>query len=76
MKSKNKPVIFYDDGYDDNFSTSVTTYIVNGRECTEAEYAEIARKKYIKHPPQGYTVSEIRKMSINDILDMDYFLNE
>ena len=34
------------------------------------------RRKYLKNVPEGYTKSEIEKMSDEDILDMDYFLNE
>jgi len=34
------------------------------------------REKYLKKTPAGYSKSEIRAMSDNDILDMDYFLHE
>lgn len=34
------------------------------------------REKYIKNPPEGVTAAEIRSMSEDDLLDMDYFLNE
>ena len=37
---------------------------------------EELRKKYMKNPPEGMTATEIRKMSDEDLLDMDYFLNE
>ncbi len=37
---------------------------------------EELRKKYMENPPEGFTAEEIKKMSANDILDMDYFLNE
>ena len=37
---------------------------------------EELRKKYIQNPPEGMTATEIRKMSDEDLLDMDYFLNE
>ena len=30
----------------------------------------------MKHPPEGFSSKEISKMSDEDILDMDYFLNE
>ena len=36
----------------------------------------LLRRKYILNPPEGFTADEIRKMSIDDLLDMDYFLNE
>ena len=34
------------------------------------------RNKYIKNPPEGMTADDIRHMSEDDLLDMDYFLNE
>lgn len=37
---------------------------------------EALRKKYIEHPPEGMTSEDIRHMSEDDLLDMDYFLNE
>ena len=37
---------------------------------------EELRKKYINTPPEGMTVRDIRNMSDDDLLDMDYFLND
>ena len=37
---------------------------------------EELRKKYIKNPPEVMTSEDIRHMSGDDLLDMDYFLNE
>ena len=34
------------------------------------------REKYLKKTPAGYSKSDIRSMSDNAILDMDYFLHE
>lgn len=34
------------------------------------------RQKYIDTPPEGMTSEDIRHMSEDDLLDMDYFLNE
>ena len=34
------------------------------------------RDKYIKNPPEGMTADDIRHMSEDDMLDMDYFSNE
>lgn len=34
------------------------------------------RKKYMDNPPEGMTSEDIRHMSEDDLLDMDYFLNE
>lgn len=37
---------------------------------------EELRKKYIDNPPEGMTSKDIRNMSEEELLDMDYFLNE
>ena len=37
---------------------------------------EELRKKYMDHPPEGMTSRDIRNMSEDELLDMDYFLNE
>ena len=34
------------------------------------------RKKYLNDPPEGMTKSDIKHMSDDDLLDMDYFLHE
>lgn len=34
------------------------------------------RAKYINNPPEGMTAKDIKSMSDDDLLDMDYFLNE
>ena len=34
------------------------------------------RKYYMENPPEGYSSEEISQMTDDDILDMDYFLNE
>lgn len=43
---------------------------------TETELAKELRQQYIKNPPEGMTSNEVRDMSDDDLLDMDYFLNE
>ena len=37
---------------------------------------EDLRKKYMDNPPEGMTSKDIRRMSEEELLDMDYFLNE
>lgn len=37
---------------------------------------EELRKHYINHPPEGMSAADIRGMSDEQLLDMDYFLNE
>lgn len=34
------------------------------------------RKKYMDNPPIGYSRKDVSKMSDDELLDMDYFLNE
>ncbi|OXS27210.1 MAG: hypothetical protein BI182_04110 [Acetobacterium sp. MES1] len=38
--------------------------------------AKALRNKYIQNPPEGISPDEIRQMSVDDLLDMDYFLHE
>lgn len=37
---------------------------------------EELRLKYINNPPEGMSKKDIKEMSDDDLLDMDYFLNE
>ena len=37
---------------------------------------EELRRKYIENPPEGMTSKDIRRMSENELLDMDYFSND
>ena len=37
---------------------------------------EELRNKYLNKPPEGMSVMDIRNMSDDDLLDMDYFLND
>ena len=37
---------------------------------------EDLRRKYMDNPPEGMTSMGIRRMSEDELLDMDYFLNE
>ena len=45
-------------------------------DMTEEELAEELRKKYMLNPPEGMTSDDIRYMSVGDLLDMDYFIND
>ena len=42
----------------------------------EKELADNLRKKYSESPPEGLSRQDILHMSDNDLLDMDYFLND
>lgn len=46
------------------------------KRITEAELAKELRQRYIQNPPEGMTSDEVRDMSDDDLLDMDYFLHE
>jgi hypothetical protein len=46
------------------------------KRVTEAELAKELRIKYIQNPPEGVTSDEVRDMSDDELLDMDYFLHE
>lgn len=37
---------------------------------------EMLRKKYMDNPPEEITSGDICRMSEDDLLDMDYFLNK
>ena len=39
-----------------------------------AKRSDEIRNKYIMNPPEGMTADDIRRMSEDDLLDMDYFL--
>lgn len=39
-------------------------------------HTEELRNKYIQNPPEGLTPDDIKNMSDDDLLDMDYFLHE
>ena len=43
---------------------------------TETELAKQLREKYVLNTPEGYTAEENSHMKDDDILDIDYFLNE
>ena len=42
----------------------------------DKQLVEKLRQKYMQNPPEGMTTSQVEKMSDDDLLDMDYFLNE
>ena len=50
--------------------------ILNLEEKLMTKRSDEIRDKYIKNPPEGMTADDIRHMSEDDLLDMDYFLNE
>ena len=43
------------------------------KRITEEELAKELRIQYIQNPPEGMTSDEVRDMSDEDLLDMDYF---
>lgn len=56
--------------------SSVCDMIKKKRRLTMNNHSDELRKKYIQNPPEGMTADDVRSMSEDDLLDMDYFLNE
>lgn len=52
------------------------TEVVTIEYITEAQLAKELREKYIKNPSEGMTSAEVRSMSDDELLDMDYFFHE
>lgn len=50
--------------------------MIQTEEFTMSKRSDELRNKYIKNPPEGITADDVRHMSEDDWLDMDYFLNE
>ena len=42
----------------------------------DKQLVEKLRQKYMQNPPEGMTTSQVENMSDDDLLNMDYFLNE
>ena len=49
---------------------------ISNEYITEAQLAKELREKYMKNPPEGMTSAEVRSMSDDELLDMDYFFHE
>ena len=64
----------FKDYYEEN--TSDYDRMIQTEENTMSKRSDEIRDKYIKNPPEGMTADDIRHMSEDDLLDMDYFLNE
>lgn len=66
-----------EEGRPRDFLLSHACGILLSKEATHMNpNTEKLRKKYLEHPPEGMTSEDIRRMSEDDLLDMDYFLNE
>ena len=58
-------------------NASVCANIDSGmEEPAMANHTEELRKQYMQSPPEGMTSEDVRTMSDDDLLDMDYFLHE
>ena len=42
----------------------------------DPKHIEELRQTYMQHPPEGMTTKDIKSMSDDDLLDMDYFVHE
>lgn len=64
-------------GHPHDFHKSNSYGILLSKEAMHMKQnTENLRKKYMDNPPEGMTSGDIRRMSEEDLLDMDYFLNE
>ena len=52
------------------------TEMVTIEYITETQLAKELREKYMKKPPEGMISAEVRSMSDDELLDMDYFFHE
>ena len=52
------------------------TEAIKIKQVTEAELTKELQEQYMKSLPEGMTSDEVRDMSDDDLLDMDYFLHE
>ena len=66
-----------EEGHPHSFLNSPPYGILPAKEavCMKPDIERL-RKKYMENPPEGMTSGDIHHMSGDDILDMDYFLNE
>ena len=55
---------------------TLETEVLLLKKTTTKDLAEKLRSQYIKNPPEGMSDHDIKLMSDNDLLDMDYFLHE
>lgn len=61
---------------------SYKSVAIDSRGCNEHDnlflffIIKANNKKYINNPPEGMTSKDIRRMSEEELLDMDYFLND
>ncbi len=62
----------------DSYPPDITYDTILSKEDCELMKPDIEklRKKYMDNPPEGMTSRDIRRMSEEELLDMDYFLNE
>ncbi len=69
--------VLVEGGHPHDFPKSLSYGILLSKEDMHMKPdTEKLRKKYIDNPPEGMTSQDILHMSEDDLLDMDYFLNE
>lgn len=56
--------------------SNICDIILSKEDCNMKSDIEALRKKYMENPPEGLTSKDIRLMSEEELLDMDYFLND
>ena len=55
---------------------TLETEVLLLKKTTTKDLVEKVRSQYINNPPEGMSAHDIKLMSDNDLLDMDYFLHE
>ena len=55
---------------------SVYVIIFSDIDFMNKQHIEELRQKYINNPPEGMSKKDIKNMSDDDLLDMDYFLHK
>lgn len=61
---------------DNFFFLFIYVTILSKEDSVMKQNIEELRLKYINTPPEGMTPKDIRRMSEEELLDMDYFLHE
>lgn len=74
---RHSELLYVEGGHPPDFPKSRSYGILLSKEAIHMKQdIEKLRKKYIDNPPEGMTSGDIRHMSGDELLDMDYFLNE
>ena len=74
---RHSELLYVEGGHPPDFPKSRSYGILLSKKAVHMNpNTEKLRKKYMDNPPEGMTFEDIRHMCGDDLLDMDYFLNE